>query len=103
MHENNSADDAIKIMWILSIIGEKILLQIGFLEEHNFRLIVPDLRGFGESSKPEGTEHYSSEQLTQDIIALLDALAIDKCGPFLATKFFHVPKNENFHIRHHVV
>jgi len=41
-----------------------------------FRLITPDLRGFGESDAPGGA--YSMSLFADDIVALLDYLAIDK-------------------------
>ncbi|UPU35723.1 alpha/beta hydrolase [Geomonas paludis] len=41
-----------------------------------FRVIAPDLRGFGASDAPAGG--YSMERFADDIIALLDALKIDK-------------------------
>jgi pimeloyl-ACP methyl ester carboxylesterase len=41
------------------------------------RVIVPDLRGCGESTL--GREDYSFETLALDAIAFLDALAIDRC------------------------
>ncbi|MGR3490737.1 MAG: alpha/beta fold hydrolase [Shimia sp.] len=44
-----------------------------------FRLILPDLRGHGESEKPEGAEHYnSSEPWAGDIAAILDHFALDR-------------------------
>lgn len=45
------------------------------LGEH-YRVIVPDLRGHGESSVPEGT--YTMETMAKDIAGLLDALQIEK-------------------------
>jgi pimeloyl-ACP methyl ester carboxylesterase len=41
-----------------------------------FRLITPDLRGFGESEAPEGA--YSMSLFADDIVALLDTLGIEK-------------------------
>ncbi|MBR0871919.1 alpha/beta hydrolase [Bradyrhizobium tropiciagri] len=43
-----------------------------------FTLIAPDLRGFGDSDKPEGP--YGPDQHTDDMLALLDALGIDAAG-----------------------
>jgi len=43
-----------------------------------FTLIAPDLRGFGDSDKPEGA--YGPDQHTDDMLALLDALGIDRAG-----------------------
>lgn len=43
-----------------------------------YTLIAPDLRGFGDSDKPLGA--YGPDQHTDDMLALLDALGIDKAG-----------------------
>lgn len=44
------------------------------IQDHQFRVITPDFRGFGESEVPEGP--YLMETLADDIAALLDALHI---------------------------
>ena len=46
--------------------------QVGPLAEAGFRVIVPDLRGFGASERPEGTEHYRVTLLVDDLLELLD-------------------------------
>lgn len=53
---------------------------IGPLAE-NFDVIVPDLRGFGDSEKPDLNDlsQYSLDKVADDQAALLDALGIDKC------------------------
>lgn len=43
-----------------------------------FRLIAPDLRGFGASDKPDGP--WGPPDHTADLLALLDALGIDRVG-----------------------
>jgi pimeloyl-ACP methyl ester carboxylesterase len=43
-----------------------------------FRVIAPDLRGFGESSRPEGVEEYTIMRSLGDLLALLDALGIER-------------------------
>jgi len=46
-----------------------------------FRLIIPDLRGYGDSAAPPGDEqhaNYSKRTMAQDIIALADELGIDR-------------------------
>ena len=43
-----------------------------------YTLIAPDLRGFGDSDKPTGP--YGPDQHTDDMLALLDALGIDRAG-----------------------
>jgi len=46
------------------------------LANAGFRLITPDLRGFGESAVPDGP--YSMSLFSDDVIALLDYLDIDR-------------------------
>jgi len=40
--------------------------QVGALVDAGFRVIVPDLRGFGESDKPEGVKAYAMGELLKD-------------------------------------
>lgn len=44
----------------------------------NYRVILPDLRGYNRNSKPQKVKHYSLMALKDDIIALLDHLQIEK-------------------------
>ncbi len=46
--------------------------QVGPLAEAGFRVIVPDLRGFGDSPRPEGVEHYRATEVGGDLLELLD-------------------------------
>jgi pimeloyl-ACP methyl ester carboxylesterase len=64
------------------------------LLENDFDLILPDLRGFGESDAPK-TE-YAMSDLAADIAALLDSLEIEKAaiaghslGGYVALAFAH--------------
>ena len=43
----------------------------------DFRLVAPDLRGFGESSRTDG-KAVSMDEYADDVVALLDYLAIDR-------------------------
>ena len=43
-----------------------------------YRAIVPDLRGFGESSRPVEIDAYSALHLVGDVIGVLDDLAVDR-------------------------
>src|SRR6201995_2399901 len=43
-----------------------------------FTLIAPDLRGFGDSSKPDGA--YGPDQHASDMLALMDALGVERFG-----------------------
>jgi pimeloyl-ACP methyl ester carboxylesterase len=52
--------------------------QIKALAEAGMRVIAPDQRGYGATSRPDAVEDYSIEHLTGDLVALLDHLHIDK-------------------------
>jgi pimeloyl-ACP methyl ester carboxylesterase len=46
--------------------------QLAPLAEAGFRLLVPDLRGFGLSDAPEPVEAYAMRRLVADVVALVD-------------------------------
>jgi len=52
--------------------------QIKDLSEAGFRVIAPDQRGYGATDRPEKVEDYSIENLTADLVGLLDHLKIKK-------------------------
>jgi len=70
--------------------GPPAILVHGFPESHrtwrsvaplladDVRLVMPDLRGFGESDRPQDVADYGTDTLIADIFALADALGIDR-------------------------
>lgn len=70
--------------------GEAIVFLHGFPESHrtwreiapalaeDYFVVVPDQRGFGASDKPLGVERYRTDRIVADLIALADALEIDR-------------------------
>lgn len=60
--------------------------RVARLLHHDYFLVMPDLRGYGDSSKPPGLPdhgNYSKRALAQDMVAVMDALGIDRfklCG-----------------------
>ncbi|HVW30349.1 MAG TPA: alpha/beta hydrolase [Polyangiaceae bacterium] len=52
--------------------------QIPALGAAGYRVVAPDLRGFGKSSRPVGVEHYAMPSLVGDVVGLLDGLGIDR-------------------------
>ena len=52
--------------------------QIPALAAAGYRIIVPDLRGYGQSDTPEAVEDYGIAHLTGDLVGLLDALGVEK-------------------------
>jgi pimeloyl-ACP methyl ester carboxylesterase len=47
--------------------------QVPALAAHGFQVITPDLRGFGQSSRPEGKDYYHVANSVADVAAILDA------------------------------
>lgn len=52
--------------------------QIGPLADAGFRVLAPDLRGFGDAPKPTDVAEYRLPTIARDVVALLDALHVDK-------------------------
>ncbi|KAJ8289340.1 hypothetical protein GJAV_G00000170 [Gymnothorax javanicus] len=64
--------------------------QILALAESGFRVLAPDMKGYGDSVAPLDVEEYSQEQICQDLVTFLDKLGIvqvtlvgDEWGGFL--------------------
>jgi pimeloyl-ACP methyl ester carboxylesterase len=69
---------------------EPIVLLHGFPESHRtwrnvapdlareYFVVAPDQRGFAGSDKPEGVEAYRADRIVEDLIALADALELDR-------------------------
>jgi len=70
--------------------GIPVVLLHGFPQTHsmwadvaplfsdNYHVICPDLRGYGQSSKPEGYENYTFRNMANDVISILKYLNIEK-------------------------
>lgn len=52
--------------------------QATALAAAGYRVVVPDLRGFGDSDRPEEVEHYRMPALRADVLGVADALGIDR-------------------------
>src|SRR5512144_3453281 len=52
--------------------------QIPELVDAGYRVIAPDLRGFGESDRPDGIEHYTMPTLVGDVLGVLDSLGVSR-------------------------
>jgi pimeloyl-ACP methyl ester carboxylesterase len=52
--------------------------QIPALVDAGFRVIAPDLRGFGESDKPEDVDAYLIPTLMMDVAGIMDALGVER-------------------------
>lgn len=70
--------------------GPPVILLHGFPESHRtwrrvapllcdrFRMAMPDLRGFGDSDRPQDVAAYATDTLVADLFALADALGFDR-------------------------
>lgn len=52
--------------------------QVPALVDAGFRVIAPDLRGFGDSEKPEGVDNYVIFNAMADVRAIMDELGIER-------------------------
>ena len=52
--------------------------QVPALVAAGYRAIAPDLRGFGESGRPEGVDAYRITRSVADVVAILDALGLER-------------------------
>lgn len=52
--------------------------QLPALVEAGMRVLAPDLRGFGDSDKPEAVEEYGLARSVADMLALLDELGVEQ-------------------------
>jgi Predicted hydrolases or acyltransferases (alpha/beta hydrolase superfamily) len=52
--------------------------QIPVLAEAGFRVVAPDLRGYGGTEQPEEIDQYTLLHLVGDMVGLLDALDVEK-------------------------
>ena len=71
--------------------GPAVLLLHGFPDSHvlwrnqvpalldaGYRVIAPDLRGFGDSSKPVGADKYGILDIAGDVVGILDSVGVDR-------------------------
>jgi pimeloyl-ACP methyl ester carboxylesterase len=52
--------------------------QVPALVDAGLRVIAPELRGFGESDRPEAVEDYAIKHSVADMVAVLDALGVER-------------------------
>src|SRR6478672_376168 len=50
--------------------------QIGALAEAGFHVVAPDMRGYGQTERPEEIEKYTLLHLVGDMVGLLDAYQV---------------------------
>ncbi|KAI5075507.1 hypothetical protein GOP47_0009978 [Adiantum capillus-veneris] len=54
--------------------------QMTVFAQAGYHAIAPDLRGYGDTSAPQGVENYSFLHIVGDVIGLLDALQLQKAA-----------------------
>jgi pimeloyl-ACP methyl ester carboxylesterase len=52
--------------------------QLKALAEAGFHAVAPDMRGYGQTDRPDAIDQYTLFHLTGDIVGLLDALSAEK-------------------------
>ncbi len=52
--------------------------QVQALVQSGYRVIAPDMLGYGETEKPEDAQRYRGEAILADMLALLDTLNVSK-------------------------
>lgn len=53
-------------------------LQVPALVAAGYRVVVPDMRGFGRSERPPGVESYRADHVGDDLIGLLDHEGVER-------------------------
>jgi len=48
--------------------------QLTTLAEAGYRAVAPDQRGYSPQARPEGVEHYATEHLVADVLAMVDEM-----------------------------
>lgn len=73
---NPNGSPGVLLLHGLGATGESWQLQIPALVNAGYRVIVPDLRGFGKSSYPGGRNN--PKTMAQDMVDLMEGLALEK-------------------------
>jgi pimeloyl-ACP methyl ester carboxylesterase len=65
--------------------------QMAHLAARGYRCVAPDLRGYGGTAAPPDVASYSAFHVVGDVVALLDALGIQKVLPDLTLTILTPP------------
>src|SRR5260370_23392971 len=63
--------------------------QVPFLVSNGFRVITPDMRGFGRSGRPQEVAAYRLPNVVADVTGLLDALGIEASSAMTGARRWH--------------
>lgn len=78
LDEGDPSDPPVLLMHGFPDSADLWRFQIPVLVGAGFRAIAPDLRGFGDTDRPEGVEDYAIQVLLDDVRGWLDALSLDR-------------------------
>jgi len=82
--------DGVKLHYVTSGEGPLVVMVHGFPDywytwrnqmpalAENFQVVAYDQRGYNQSDQPEGVEHYQTEKLVADLLAVVDHFKCDK-------------------------
>ncbi len=76
--EAGAGDDVVLLVHGFTGAKEDFSDHLDPLADRGWRVIAPDLRGHGETSRPAGTDRYSFELMQADVEAFVDALGLPR-------------------------
>jgi hypothetical protein len=96
-HSATAAADGVRLhYWINDRAGQPVKLWHGFLStgyawrkvapaltEAGLAVLIPDMRGYGDSDKPDGTKGYDARALAEEGRALVAELGFGRCKPII--------------------
>ena len=74
----DSSREAVILLHGFPVTSAMWLPLIEPLAAAGYRVIAPDQRGYSPGARPEGFEHYRTDTLKEDILAIADALALEQ-------------------------
>lgn len=76
--EGSQTDPVLILLHGFPELGYSWRHQIGPLTEAGYRVVIPDLRGYGRSDVPEDVEAYAVDVVSRDVIGLLEAAGAER-------------------------
>src|SRR5437764_10536325 len=76
--EGGEGDPALILLHGFPELGYSWRHQIGPLAQAGYRVVVPDLRGFGRSDVPQDVASYATDVLSRDVLTLLEEAGAER-------------------------